>query len=304
MRIAVFGAGGVGGYFGGLLAKAGVDVVFLARGEHLRSIKERGLKVESVAGGFEVKVKAKESAEEVGPVDFVLSCVKTYHVEESAPAMRPLLGADTSVLSLQNGVDNEGIIGRVLGEERVIGGVAYVESTVTAPGVISQTGGPRRLIIGELDGELSSRVRALSEVLSGAGIDCLVSEDIVSELWRKFMFICPLSGLTRVVRASIGVVLANAETKALYRKAVEEVHLAAWSCEVNLPEEMIEEVIGFTESLHFDFKSSMQRDLERGRPLELDALSGHVVHLGEEKEFPTPVNSLIIAALSPFKSGS
>ena len=304
MRIAVFGAGGVGGYFGGLLAKAGADVVFLARGEHLRSIKERGLKVESVAGGFEVKVKAKESAEEVGPVDFVLSCVKTYHVKESAPAMRPLLGADTSVLSLQNGVDNEGIIGSVLGEERVIGGVAYVESTVAAPGVISQTGGHRRLIIGELDGELSSRVRALSEVLSGAGIDCLVSEDIVSELWRKFMFICPLSGLTSVVRAPIGVVLANAETRELYRKAVEEVHLAAWSCEVNLPEDMIGEVMGFTESLHFDFKSSMWRDLERGRLLELDALSGHVVHLSEEKEFPAPVNAFIASVLSPFKSGS
>jgi 2-dehydropantoate 2-reductase len=303
VKIAVFGVGGVGGYFGGLLARAGVDTVFLARGEHLRHIREHGLRVESVAGDFEVKVRAEEKAEDVGPVDFILSCVKTYHVEESAPAMIPLLGPDTAVVSLQNGVQSEEKLGRAVGAGRVIGGAAYIESSISSPGGVSQTGGPRRLIIGELDGRLSERVRALRGALTGAGIDCRISGEINRELWRKFMFICPFSGLTSVVRAPIGVVLENGETRELYLQAMEEVRSAASSCGQDFPREVMEEIMDFTEGLHYDFKSSMQRDLERGEPLELDALNGHVAALGRDKGFPAPVNRFIASALAPYKSG-
>lgn len=303
MRIAIFGAGGVGGYFGGLLARAGLEVVFLARGRHLAGIRAHGLRVESVVGNFEVKVRAEERAEEAGTVDLVLSCVKTYQLEESIRAMGPLLGKETAILSLQNGVDNEEKIGAIVGKERVIGGAAYIESTVEAPGLISQKGGPRSILMGEPGGGRSERVKAIHDIFSKAGIDCSISDDIDRDLWRKFMFICPFSGLTSVVRGPIGVVLACGETRELYIRALEEVRVAAGLCGIDFPEEVIAEIMDFTMGLHYGFKSSMQRDLERGSRLELDALNGHVARLSLDKGFPAPVNSFITAVLAPYKDG-
>jgi len=295
--LAIFGAGGVGGYFGALLAKSGEEVSFIARGEHLKAIRGRGLSVRSVNGDFSVRVKATSDPREIGPVDLVLFCVKTYDSGRALGLLPHLVGDETSVLSLQNGVDNHEKIGAVVGLGKVIGGLAHIESFVESPSVIRQSSKIRRITIGELDGRLSARVRNIENLFKRAGIDCVVSSNIISDVWQKFMFICAMGGVCSVARATIGHVLAFEGTRALYLGVLKEVRAVAEAKGVSLPTDVVERTVAFTEGLHKGMKPSMLHDLERGKRIEVDALTGTVVRVGKECGIPTPVNEFIYSCL-------
>src|SRR5215203_746163 len=228
MRIAVVGAGGTGGYFGGLLARAGQDVTFIARGAHLEALRTRGLTVESkLAGTFTVSVQATDAPSEVAPVDLILFCVKTYDTNTAAESIRPLIEPDTMLISLQNGIDNAERIARAAGYTSRLGAVAYVVSAIKAPGVVAQTAGPGKIILGELSGGASARTERLRDVLQRARIMVEVHPDIRVILWQKFLFICAFSGVTAVTRLPIGTILGDPVTRALFRGEVERVAVFA-----------------------------------------------------------------------------
>lgn len=228
MKIAVYGAGGVGGYFGGRLAQAGADVHLLARGEHLDALRERGLRVESVHGDFECDLPATDDPADIGPCDCVLFCVKSYDTDAAARRLGPLLVEDTGVISLQNGVDNERRLAAEIGSGHVLGGVAYIFSTIDEPGVVTHTGGPARIVFGELDGVRSDRVERLLELCERApGMDADLSVDVRSALWEKAALICTQAGMTAAVRLPLGAIRSTPESWATYRRIIEEVCVVA-----------------------------------------------------------------------------
>jgi len=298
LRLGILGSGGVGGYFGALLAKSGEDVSFIARGDHLRAMKEKGLTIRSVHGDFDLRVKATSDPREVGPVDLVLFCVKTYDNDAALSLLPDLVGEESAVLSLQNGVDNHERIASVVGPRRVIGGLAHVESFVESPGVIRQVSKVRRITLGELDGSISDRVRRIEAIFKGAGLDCIISTEIISEIWQKFMFICAMGGVCSVTRSTIGEVLAYHDTRELYLSVLRETRDVALARGISLPPDSVERTLAFTEgNIHKDMKPSMLHDLERGKRIEVEALNGTVVRLGSELGVPTPVNKFIYSCL-------
>ncbi len=297
MRIAIMGAGAVGGYFGGLLARAGEDVVFVARGEHLRAIQEHGLRVYSVHGDFHLRVRATDDPAQVGPVDLVLFCVKSYDTVQAAHAVLPMVGPDTAVLSIQNGVENEQQIEAIVGPGHVLGGATQIESTISEPGVIRQTSQLRRILFCELDGRPTSRARQILETMLRAEIDARLTSDCPKTKWDKFIFLASMAGMTSVCRATIGQVVANPEAKAVLERAVREAWQVGRAMGVALEDDAVENVMQFLSNLPYGMKSSMQRDLERGRRLEVDALSGAVVRYGRQVGVDTPVHHAIYAAL-------
>jgi len=304
MRVAVIGAGGTGGYFGGLLARAGHDVTFVARGAHLDAIRSHGLAVKSrLAGDFSVQAAATDDIRTIGPVDLVLVCVKAYSMDEILPALPSLIGPHTMVFSVQNGIDNEARLAAAVGERPVLGAVAQVSSFIEAPGVVGQVAGPGALILGELSGGRSERADRLRDVFRSAGIAADVRPDISVALWEKYVTICGLSGVTAVTRLPIGPVLATPETKALLRAAMAEVTAVARAGSVAVAEDFAEEGLGIMARLEPWMRGSMAQDLAEGRRLELETLNGTVVRLGRAREIPTPVNWVIYAALLPFVNG-
>lgn len=304
MRIAVVGAGGVGGFFGGLLARAGEDVTFLARGAHLEALSRRGLTVRSLrAGEFTVRIRATDRAEAVGSVDLVLVCVKTYDTDSVLPQLPPLVGPHTAVLSLQNGVDNAERIARVVGVEHVLGAVAYVSSALQAPGVVHQLAGAGRIVFGELGGEVTQRARRLLEVFRRAGIEAELSPDVRTEIWQKFLFICGFSGVTALTRLPIGTVLACPQTRQFFCGVLEEVREVARALSVGLPADCVERAVATAEGFEPWARGSLYVDLVGGRRLELEALNGTVVRLGGERGVPTPLNFAVYAALKPYADG-
>ncbi len=303
MRIAVVGAGGTGGYFGGLLARAGQDVTFIARGAHLEALRARGLAVESkLTGTFTVAVQATDAPSEVAPVDLILFCVKTYDTDTVAESIRPLIRPDTMLLSLQNGIDNEERIARAAGHSSQIGAVAYVVSAIKAPGVVAQTAGPGKIILGELSGGASARTERLRDVLQRAGIAAEVHPDIRVVLWQKFLFVCAFSGVTAVTRLPIGTILADPATHALFRGTSEEVEAVARAGGIDLPADCVEQALATATEPWAS--SSLYRDLARGRRLELESLNGEVVRRGHEHGIETPLNFAIYAALRPYVDGT
>ncbi|MFB3819973.1 MAG: 2-dehydropantoate 2-reductase [Candidatus Methylomirabilales bacterium] len=300
MRIAVMGSGGIGGYFGGRLAQAGEPVTFIARGAHLRAIRERGLEVRSAAGDFHVRAAATDDPSRVGPVDLVLFAVKSYDTEEAGLACRPLLGPETGVLCLQNGVDNEDRLAKILGREHVLAGVVHILSTISAPGVIAQTAGPRTIRFAEMDGRTSTRSERILEVLAKAGIAATLSPNIQVDLWAKFLFIAAHGGVTALTRLPIGEILGCPETAAFYRAVMEEVAGVARAREIALPADAVETALAFARSLDPGMRSSLAHDLEQGRRLEIEALPGAVVRYGCEAGVPTPFNLAIYASLKPY----
>jgi 2-dehydropantoate 2-reductase len=302
MRIAVIGAGGIGGYFGGRLARAGEAVAFVARGEHFRAIQSGGLTVKSVTGDFTVTAPATDDPrrvpELIGPVDLVLFCVKSYDTEPAAAALRPLLGPETTVLTLQNGVDNVEALGRLLGAERVLGGLVYGFAVIEAPGVVrhSQAG---RIVFGELDGRETPRARQFLEAGRKAGFPIELTGDIRRALWEKYLIICALSGATAVTRRPIGEIRACAESRQLYRSMLEELTAIAKAEGVALGDDGVERGMTVADTLHADSYSSLYHDLTRGRRLELEGLQGHAVRLGARHGIPTPALSAVYAALRP-----
>ncbi len=300
MKIAIMGSGGVGGYFGGLLARSGEAVTFIARGAHLEAIRQNGLEVRSVAGDFHVRPAATEDPASLGPVDLVLFAVKGYDTESAGERLRPLLGAETSVLCVQNGVDNEEKLERIVGAGRVLGGVVHILSTIAAPGVISQTAGPRTLKFGELDGRATPRVEQLLTVFRQAGILAELSTQIQVDLWEKFLFICAQGGVSALARLSIGEILACPETTVFYRGVMEEIAAVGRVRGIRLPEDAVERAMAFARGLQPHMRSSLAHDLSQGNRLEVETLAGAVVRYGREAGVPTPLNFAIYACLKPY----
>ena len=305
MRIAVVGAGGTGGYFGGLLARAGDDVTFIARGAHLEALRARGLTLESsLAGTFTVPVQATDDPRGVGPVDLILFCVKTYDTDAAAASVRPLIQPETTLLSLQNGVDNEERIARLSGHPSGMGAVAYVVSAIKAPGLVAQTAGPGKIVLGELGGGESARTERLRDALQRAGIAAEVHPDIRAVLWQKFLFICAFSGVTALIRLPIGTVLADPATRALFRGTSEEVEAIARAIGIGLPDDCVEQALATASAVEPWGRGSLYGDLAGGRRLELEGLNGEVVRRGGELGIETPLNFAIYAALRPYVDGT
>jgi 2-dehydropantoate 2-reductase len=304
MRIAVIGAGGVGGYFGAKLARAGESVIVLARGAHLEAIRRQGLRVRSsVDGEFTVKVDAVDSLAGQPPVDMALFCVKSFDTRDAADALRPALGPDTGVVSLQNGVDNEEIIDEVLGAGRALGGAAFVFSTIESPGVIAHTllG---RIVFGEIDGRASARATALRDALARAGVPVELSTDIRRVLWEKYLLISAQAGTTALTRAPIGVIRTTEETWLMYRRIVEELAAVARAAGVRLADDVVDAIVTTASGLAPTAYSSLYHDLIHGHRLELEALHGHAVRLGARLGVPTPTVFAVYAALKPHAAGS
>ena len=303
MRVAVMGSGGLGGFFGGLLARAGEDVTFIARGAHLEAIRARGLAVRSpLVGDFTVHAPATANPGEIGPVDLVLVGVKTYDLDAAAVQLRPLVGPETLVLPLQNGIDSHERLAQVLGREPVLGGVGYVVSTIDAPGVIAHTG-LNRVVFGELDGGASPRTERLQVVLTRAGIEAELHPDIRLPLWEKFVLLSATGGAMALTRLPLGTIRAHPETAALLRDTMAEAFAVGRACGVGLPDDCVGRHWAMLEGLPAGARGSMSHDLAAGRRLELDALTGTVVRLGHEHRVPTPLNRAVYAALKPFADG-
>ncbi len=294
------GSGGIGGYFGGLLSRAGDEVTFIARGAHLDAIQRNGLQVQSVAGDFHVHPKATHDPEIVGPVDLVLFCVKAYDTEAAGRQIRPMVGRGTAVLCLLNGVDNEERLEEILGRGHVLGGVVHILSTISAPGVIHQTAGPRTLRFGEMHGWVTPRAERILRVLTDAGILADLSTQIRVDLWEKFLFICAQGGVTALGRLTIGEILACAETAEFYRGVMEEVAVVGRAKGVPLPADAADRALVFARGLQPHMRSSLAHDLSQGNRLEVETLAGSVVRYGREVGVATPLNSAIYACLKPY----
>jgi len=300
MRIAVFGAGGVGGFFGGRLAHAGEDVTFIARGEHLRAIKAGGLKVESPSGDFVVfPAKATDDVTEVGEVDLVILGVKAWQVPEAAHAMKPLAGSRTTVLPLQNGVDAVSQLVAELGSDRVIGGLCRIVSFVVGPGHIRHAGFTPSIIIGELDNRRTARTDTIEQVFKNAGLEISVAADIQVALWTKFLFIASFSGVGAMANAPAGVVRSDPKWRSLLLNAMEEIYALAHARGIKLPANSMDTVMASVDGLPEDATSSMQRDVAAGKPSELESQNGAVVRMAREAGIDVPTHTLIYQTLKP-----
>ncbi len=293
------GSGGVGGYFGGLLARGGEDVTFIARGAHLEAIQKNGLQVRSAVGEFHVRPKATHDPAALGPVDLVLFCVKAYDTEAAGQQVRPMIGPQTTVLCLLNGVDNEERLAAILGERHVMAGVVHILSTISAPGVISQTAGPRRIKFGEMDGRVTPRVQRILEVFKAAGILAEISPQIQVDLWEKFLLICAQGGVTALGRLTVGEILACPETAVFYRGVMEEVAAVGRAKGVPLSADVVDRALAFARGLESHMRSSLAHDLSQGNRLEVETLAGSVVRYGRDVGVPTPFNFAIYACLKP-----
>jgi 2-dehydropantoate 2-reductase len=300
VKLAVYGTGGVGGYFGGRLALAGVDVHLIARGEHLEALRTHGLKVSSVKGDFNVDLPASDDPSDFGSCDYVLFSVKSFDTDAAAARLGPLIGDGTAVISFQNGVDNEERIARVIGDEHIMGGAAYIFSRIAAPGAIAHTGGPARIVFGEMDGSPSERAERFLDACRKADIDAELSEDIRQVLWDKFSFICAQAGMTAAVRLPIGEVRTVEESWAAFRRVVEEVCAVAAAEGIELPHDTPERHASFAERLEPGGYSSLYDDLTNGRRMELEALHGTVVRRARRHGIPVPVCEAIYAILRPW----
>lgn len=304
MRIVVVGAGGVGGYFGARLARAGHDVTMVARGAHLDAVRSRGLIVRSAVEGESVApVKAVEKTTGLPPADAVLLCVKSFDTETALAGLGGILGADTPVLSLQNGVDNEEKIDAALGPGRALGGVAYVFAAIEAPGVIVHHFAGR-IVLGELDGRRTPRAEGLRDALAGAGVPVTLSDDIRRTLWEKYLMISAQAGMTGLTRCPIGVIRDTPETWGMYRAIVEELAAVGRAADVRLPDEAVDATLTAVRQLAPHLYSSLHHDLVHGKRLELEALHGHAVRLGRRLGVPTPMLWAVYAALAPSAEGT
>lgn len=303
MRIAVVGAGGVGGYFGGRLAAAGVDVAFLARGAHLRALRAHGLRIHSPRGDLHLpRVEAAEDPAAIGPVDIVLFTVKLYDAEEALSLLPPLLGPATVVIPFQNGVDGVDLVARAVGRPHTAGGTAYVAAVIAEPGLIRHTA-MDHLIFGELDGSRSPRLERLFEAGRRAGFQATFSDDVSVAIWSKFVRLTVFSGMTAVTRCPIGAIVADPDLLAMALAAVREASAVARARGVTVPAEVVDNAAAAFAALPPHSKSSLLEDLERGRRLELPWLSGAVVRIGREVGVDTPIHRFIAAVLGPHVGG-
>lgn len=304
MRIAIIGAGGVGGYFGAKLAHAGEDVTFVARGAHLAAMREHGLKVLSANGDLLVSpVQATDAPASLGPMDLVMIATKLWATDESIETARPLVGPASAILSFQNGVEAEDKLIAAFGRERVLGGVANIAALIEAPGVIRHNGTMALLQFGELDGKRSARIEALEAACKRAGVDCRVPDDILQAIWEKFVFLASLSAMTTLTRLPLGPLRADPDTRALFRQLADEVVSVGRAKGVPLGDGTTDAMLARLDSLPGGMVASMQGDLLRGNRLELPWLSGGVVTLGRAQGVPTPAHAFVYTALKLYADG-
>ena len=303
MRVAVLGAGAVGSYLGAVLARGGNPVAMIARGENLAAMRQHGLRVQSHWGKFQAPVTATDNPSSIGPVDLVLYCVKTYQNAAALPSLRPLVGYDTLVIPVQNGVDSYEEVAASVGRNNVLPGAVYIEASHPGPGMVTQAGGVVRFVFGEISGPSTPRCHPVTETFLEAGIEVQASQDMPRELWSKSLFITVLAGVTCAARTGLGALMSRSAARDTLLAAMREVEAVAKAKGVNLDADIIPKTWEYMEGWAKDLKASMQIDMELGRPLELDALTGAVVRLGRETGVPTPVNDTLYAALEPHKDG-
>jgi 2-dehydropantoate 2-reductase len=304
MRIAVIGAGGVGGAFGAALARAGADVTFVARGAHLAAIRGSGLRIEGGRGETTINpARATDDPATIGPVDFVLFCVKLWDVESAGSRLAPIIGSTTAVIPLQNGIDAAERLIPILGRGAVMGGVAQISATIAEPGLIRQTGDFMRLVFGELEGGKSARGETFLGLCRQAGFDATHSDRIMTELWVKFILLATNSALTAATRTPIGKLRDDPDIAPLFALAAAEVAAVGRARGVKLTDDAAQQAVAFTRAAPPAMMASMAHDLIRGNRIELPWLSGKVVALGKELGVPTPVHAVLYAVLKPFVDG-
>ena len=307
MRVAIMGSGGVGGYFGAKLAKAGNDIAFVARGAHLDAMRRQGLRVRSAGGDIELRdVVVTDDPSSLAPVDVVMFCVKLWDVATAAARIAPLLGERGVVVGFQNGIDSPEILRRVLGSDRVLGGVAYIAATIAEPGIVAQTGSMAKLRVGAFDdaGELRERASAFVNACAAAGIDAEVAPDIRRALWEKFVFLTALSGITALSRQPVGGIRSDPDLRATFAASMHETVALARAQNVTLADDFLPAQMRALDRLPAEMRSSMQNDLAGGRRLEASWLCGRVAELSAQAGLSAPVNATIYAGLKPFVDGA
>lgn len=303
MRIVVFGAGAVGGYFGGRLAQKGEhEVIFIARGPHLDAMRKRGLRIESIDGDFSVDpVHATDDPAGIGHVDAVLVAVKTWMVTEAAKAIRPLIGPSTFVVPLENGVEAPAQLASTLGEEHILGGMCRIFSEVAAPGHIRHFGSEPLVVLGEMDNRPSERSESIRSALEKAGVTAQVPPNIQVSMWEKLLFVGPVGGVGAVTRAPLGIVRSQPETRDLLERVMNEVVAVAQGQGLTLSVGAVANSLAYADSSPAEATSSMQRDIMEGRPSELEAQTGVITRMGRQTDIPTPVHDTIYASLLPME---
>jgi 2-dehydropantoate 2-reductase len=304
MRIAVMAAGAVGGYFGGRLAAAGHDVVFFARGAHLAAIRKNGLQVKSILGDFHItQATATDSSDGIAAVDIVLFAVKLWDTEQAAELLRPLVSPATRVITLQNGIDSVERIEPILGRGRVVPGLTQIASVIAAPGVISHTSPFHRMRFNHPDAHADSMLAAFVAAGEAAGLDIALSDNILADLWEKFVFLVGMSSVTAATRLSIGATRNDPDMRALLEAIMCEIVAVGRASGIPLDASFVQAGLAFIDKAPADMKASMAHDLDRGNRLELDWLAGKVVALGREFSVPTPANAALYAVLKPYGMG-
>ncbi len=298
----MMGAGGVGGYFGGRMAASGCDVTFIARGRHLEAIRMNGLRIDSRDSGDAIidPANATDDPADVGVVDYVIVGVKLWDTEAAGRAILPMVGSDTTVLSLQNGVECDETLARIVGTEHLIGGVAFIASSIGEPGIIKHIGTMQRVVVGERAGRSSPRVDALHGVMLHAGITAEVSDDIERAIWEKFVFLVGLSATTTMLRTTLGPVREDPQSRKMLVNVMRETVAVGRAKGIDLAENYADDRLAFADDLPVDMTSSMHHDLEAGNRLEVAWLSGAVVRFGREYGVPTPANQAVFDALESY----
>lgn len=294
MKIYVIGVGGVGGYFGGLLAKSGADVTFIARGEQYKALKENGLRVRSVVENFNIKpIQVIQSVSEIYSPDLILLSVKTYDTETVAKELSFVVKPETVVITFQNGEDNDLEIKKYINHGLVFPGIAYVISKRAEPGIIEQTGGLRKLVFGDREQPKNSKLKEIELMMKKAGIDANLSDDITRDIWKKFIFICAFAGMTAMYKKTIGEILCDEALKKEYEACVMEAISVAKKMNVNLPEDIFDLTMKTASNTAPDSKSSLLIDIEQGRKTEIETLNGKLVSLAQKNGVSAPVNEKI-----------
>lgn len=304
MRIAIMGAGGVGSYFGARLAGSGEDVIFIARAAHLAALWERGLSVKSPRGNLRLEtVAATEDPSTVGIVDIVLLTVKLYDLETACDLIAPMVSPETMIVPVQNGVSSIDIISSKFDPKIVVGGLAFIASFVVSPGEVEHLTELHRLVLGEVDGSLSNRVLAFRDVGQRAGFDAEVTENIELELWKKFALLGGISPVTSLSRQAVGAIETDNDLREISRRSINEVLSVGRAKGIAFPADMLETTLALNSRFDPNAKNSMLIDLEAGRPLEHEWISGEIVRLGRELGVPTPFHEIAYAILKPFAAG-
>jgi 2-dehydropantoate 2-reductase len=304
MRIAAMAAGAVGGYFGGRMAAAGHDVSFIARGAQLEAIRRNGLKIESPLGNLHLeKARVTSDPKEIGPVDVVLFAVKLWDTEKAAELAKPLVGPQTRVITLQNGVDSVERVAPIVGAEHVAGGAAFIASVIGSPGVISHTSQFAKMVCGRIDGQPDAQLAAFTAAAKEAGVDIAQSDNINRERWEKFIFLIALSGATGAMRSPLGAILADPDTRAFFQSLMAEVIGLARAKGVTIADDFLQGRMKFADAAPPGMKASLLHDLERGNRIEVDWLAGKVVALGRELGVATPANAAVYAILKLHRMG-